>query len=127
MVVLLVVVVVVAGVASVVRTRRHTLVPKRGFGVGADLAGLAETPTVRIRSLARTSPTEVRVVFVGEGGPEDEREVRLALSDEDYGLELLEEWQQAGSRLAVVVPPESRILRLRSVTTLQHLTLRRAD
>ena len=122
---IVVVIVVTCAVTWVFRARRRSLVPKRGLGVGADLDGLAETPRVRIRSVTRTAPGRVRVVFDQEDGPD--MEVMVSLPDDDFGLALLEEWQQDGSAIAIVIPPESQLIRLRSVESLQHLTLRRAD
>ena len=124
---LAIVAVVVVGyaVASVFRARRRSLVPKRGLGVAADLGGLADAPTVRIRSVTRVGPEQVRVVFDQADGPDIDMVV--ALGDDEFGSALLEEWQRDGSEIALVIPPESRLVRLRSVQSLQHLTLRRAD
>ena len=124
---LAIVVVIVVGyaVASVFRARRRSLVPKRGLGVAADLGGLADAPTVRIRSVTRESPERVRVVFAQPEAPD--MEIVVSLGDDEFGSALLEKWQKDGSDIAMVIPPESQLVRLRSVESLQHLTLRRTD
>jgi hypothetical protein len=121
-------------VGSVVRRRRSALFPKRGFGVRADLDGVSDAPRVRVRALQRTAPDRVAVTFAKEAGPGDappeppfELEFIVLLQESEFGSGLLEEWQQAGSSIALVIPPGSRLLRLRSLDTLQHLTLRRID
>jgi hypothetical protein len=121
----LVVLVVGYGIYSVFRARRRSLVPERGLGVGADLGGLADAPRVRVGSVTRMAPDRVRVVFEQEEGPD--MEVVVSLGDEEFGSALLEEWQRDGSAIAMVIPPQSRLVRLRSVESLQHLTLRRAE
>ena len=120
-------VLVVVGVAltAVFRARRRSLVPKRGFGVAADMGGLADAPQVQIRSVDRTGPDRIHVVFTPEEGTDLEFDVSLA--DDDFGSELLDEWHRDRSTLAMVIPPQSRLIRLRAIESLQHLTLRRAD
>jgi len=54
-------------------------------------------------------------------------EIVVSLGDDEFGSALLEEWQKDGSDIAMVIPPESQLVRLRSVESLQHLTLRRTD
>jgi hypothetical protein len=49
------------------------------------------------------------------------------LNEDDFGFGLLREWQRAGTAVAIVMPPDSHIVRLRSVDDLQPLTLRRVD
>jgi hypothetical protein len=51
----------------------------------------------------------------------------VSLKEGDSGYELLREWQRSGSSLALVIPPGSRLLRLRSIDNLQPVTLRRLD
>ncbi len=120
-----VLIVVAVALTSVVRARRRSLVPKRGFGVAADLGGLADAPQVRLRSVTRTSADQVRVVFGMTDGPDLACDV--SLEQGDFGSELLDEWQRGGTALAMVIPPQSRLIRLRAIESLQHLTLRRAD
>ncbi|MBV9411283.1 MAG: hypothetical protein JO148_06790 [Acidimicrobiia bacterium] len=125
---LIIVLVVVAAtllVVSFVRSRRHGLEAKRGLSIGADLGKLADTPTVTVRAVTAGDPGEVRVVFVqADGG---ELDLVVSLKEDDFGYELLRQWQRAGSKVAIVMPPDSRIVRLRSVDDLQPVTLRRVD
>ena len=123
--VILVAIAVGYGVFSVFRARRRSLVPKRGLGVAADLGGLADTPRVHVRSVTRLSPDRVRVVFAPEEG--SDTEFVFSLGDGEFGSELLEEWQRDGSAIAMVIPSDSPLVRLRSVESLQHLTLRRSS
>ena len=51
----------------------------------------------------------------------------VVLRDEDFGLELLDQWQQSQAVLAIVMPPGSRLVRLRSIDDLQPVTLRRGS
>jgi hypothetical protein len=122
---IVVVIVVGYGVYAIFRARRRSLVPKRGLGVGADLGGLADAPRVRVRSVTRMSSDRVRVVFEPEEG--SDMEFAFSLPEDDFGSTLLEEWQRDGSPIAMVIPPDSPLVRLRSVESLQHLTLRRAS
>jgi hypothetical protein len=112
-------------VFAVFRARRRSLVPKRGLGVGADLGGLGDAPRVRVRSVARLSPDRVRVVFDPEEG--SEMEFVFSLGEDEFGADLLDEWQHDGSPIAMVIPPDSPLVRLRSVESLQHLTLRQSS
>ena len=116
---------------SFVRSRRRQLVPQRGFGVAADLGGLADAVHGRIRSVITTAPGRVRVVFATDAHPPQpavaDLELLVSLDEGDFGFGLLQEWQAAHSSVAMVMPPGGRLVRLRSVESLQHLTLRRVD
>ncbi len=124
-VVVALVVLIVWAVVSFVRSRRHGLEAKRGLSIGADLAGLADTPTVTVRAVTVAGPERVRLVMAPESGPE--LDVVVALNEGDFGYELLREWQRSAATVAIVMPPASRIVRLRSVEDLQPVTLRRID
>jgi len=124
-VLVLVVVLVVWAVVSFVRSRRHGLEAKRGLSIGADLGMLGDAPTVAVRAVTGAGPQRVRLVLAPESGPE--LDFVVSLSEDDFGFELLRTWQRAGSTLAIVMPPGSHIVRLRSVDDLQPLTLRRID
>ena len=119
------VVVVGLGVAMVLRSRQQSLIPKRGFGIAADMDGLADAQRVRVQSVTRTAPDRVRVVFEAEAGTD--LEFVVALEGDDFGSGLLDEWRRDGSAIAMVLPPQSRLVRLRSTESLQHLTLHRVD
>lgn len=121
----LVVVVVVWAVVSFVRSRRHGLEAKRGLSIGADLGKLADTPTVVVQAVTTAGADNVRVVFAREDGTD--LDLVVALGTGDFGYELLRQWQRSGASVAIVMPPDSHIVRLRSVDDLQPLTLRRVD
>ncbi len=116
-------------VSSVIRRRVHGLVPKRGIGIASDLGTLADTPRVRVSEVTRTGPDRVHLVLT----PDDREAISsdldllVVLREEDFGFGLLHEWLHSGTPVAIVIPPESQIVRLRSVDDLQPLTLRRVD
>jgi hypothetical protein len=133
--VLVVVALIWVGIATV-RRRRHGLVAERGTSIGADLGALSDQPRVRVESVTREGPDRVRIVLA----PDDPRpgdspepvlpqdlDFTVMLGDDDFGFEMLHKWKRSQDVLAVVVPPDSRLVRLRSVEDLQPLTLRRAD
>ena len=132
--VLLVLVVLIAYVIVTIRGRRRGIVAERGIGVGADLGGLADAPRVRVRRVQLTGPDRAEVAFVPEvsaieeqsGDPAETRYV-VWLQRNDFGYELLNQWQRDGELVAIVLPPGGHLIRLRSATSLQHLTLRRLD
>jgi len=126
-VVLVVVVVLLTWiVVSFVRSRRHGLEAKRGLSIGADLGILGDTPRVAVRAVTPAGPGMVRVVLAPEAlGPDIDLVVKL--NEDDFGFELLNDWQRSGNKLALVMPPDSHIVRLRSIDDLQPLTLRRVD
>ena len=123
-----VVLVVVAVVALYIvgRVRRsHGIVAKRGLSIGADLGMLGDAPQVHVVSAAKASGDRVHVILRPETGPD--LDLLVTLTDEEFGFDLLTQWQQSQSPLAIVMPPGSHIVRLRSVADLQPLTLRRVD
>jgi hypothetical protein len=135
-VVLVLVVLVLAWFAvSFVRSRRGTLVAKRGLSIGADLGSLSDQPRVRVEDVSVIGSDRVHLVLTPEPGPpRDTRtiepsdlDVVVSLQHGDAGLDLLQEWRRSAQSLAMVVPPGSHLLRLRSVDDLQPLTLRRVD
>jgi hypothetical protein len=124
----IVILVVIVGtwlMVSFVRSRRHGLEAKRGLSIGADLGKLADTPTVTVQAVSVADEGKVRVAF--EQGDGTDLDLVVSLKPDDFGYELLRQWQRAGSKVAIVMPPDSRIVRLRSVDDLQPLTLRRVD
>ena len=113
------------GVTFVLR-RRHGLVAERGLSIGADLGMLGDAPRVRVAAVTQAGPDRVRLALARESGDED-LELVVSLSEDDFGFGLLHDWQRSQAALAIVMPPDSRIVRLRSVDDLQPLTLRRVD
>jgi hypothetical protein len=134
-VVVLVVALVAGSVMSVIRWRRRSLIPQRGTSVGADLGALLDQPRVRVRWITMTGPDRARLVLaldsesVAPPGLTTSPDIDLVVSlrEGDFGLELLQQWQQSESSLAIVIPPGSRLVRLRSIADQQPLTLRRVD
>ena len=124
-IVILVVVVVVWAVVAFVRSRRHGLEATRGISIGADLGRLSDAPTVVVQAVTTAGPDRVRVVLKPESGADVD--FLVSMTEDDFGYELLREWQRAGTTVAMVIPPDSHIVRLRSVEDLQPLTLRRID
>jgi len=124
-IVILVVVVGVWLVVSFVRSRRHGLEAKRGLSIGADLGRLADAPTVQVQAVTTQAPDRVRVILKPLSGAD--LDFVVSMTANDFGFELLREWQRAGTTVAIVMPPDSHIVRLRSVEDLQPLTLRRVD
>jgi len=131
--VVLAVVLVVSFVVRVVNRRRRGLVAERGMSVGADLGTMRDQPRVRVRTVTRVTPDRVRVVLAPDVDPADgaaqqpDLDLVVVLRDEDFGFELLDQWQQSQAVLAIVMPPGGRLVRLRSIDDLQPVTLRRAD
>ena len=120
---------------SMVRRHRRGIVAERGMSIGADLGTLADKPRVRLRAVTKAGPDRVRLVLTPETGAGDgpglttsaDLDLLVFLREEEFGFELLNEWKRSQSSLAMVVPPDSRIVRLRSIDDLQPLTLRRVD
>ena len=83
--------------------------------------------------MSKVGPDRVRLVLTPETdrghelSPSSDLDFVVLLSDEEFGLDLLQEWKRSESSIAIVIPPDSRIVRLRSVDDLQPLTLRRVD
>jgi hypothetical protein len=124
-VLVIVVIGVVWIVVAFVRSRRYGLEAKRGLSIGADLGQLADTPKVTVRTVTTAGTGTVRLVLAAES--EADIDVIVSLNEDDFGFGLLREWQRAGTAVAIVMPPDSHIVRLRSVDDLQPLTLRRVD
>jgi len=123
-VVVLLAVLLAAYVVARVR-RSHGIVAKRGLSVGADLGMLGDAAQVHVVSAAKAGDDRVHVILRPETGPD--LDLLVTLTDEEFGFDLLLQWQQSQSPLAIVMPPDSHIVRLRSVADLQPLTLRRVD
>jgi hypothetical protein len=117
------------------RRRGRGIVARRGMSVGADLGTLADKPRVRVRSLTKAGPDRFNLVLTPEPGPTEspglttssDLHLVVLLGEEDFGFELLHEWKHSETPIAIVMPPGSRLVRLRSVNDLQPLTLRRVD
>ncbi len=111
---------------SFVRRNRRSFVPRRGSSIGADLGALADQPRVQVVSVTQLGPERARLVLRPElEGPD--LDLVVVLREGELGFELLHDWNRDGSLLAIVIPPGSRLVRLRSIDDLQPLTLRRAD
>jgi hypothetical protein len=118
---------------SFVRRHRRGLVAERGMSIGADLGALADQPRVRVREVGYAGPNLVHIVLTPEPGPGDspwlapspDLDLVVYLREEEFGFGLLHEWKRSERLLAIVEPPGSRIVRLRSIDDLQPLTLRR--
>jgi hypothetical protein len=127
-VVLLVVLALIVGfLVSVIQRRRRSLVGQRGTSIGADLGALSDQPRVRVADLEAISPDSARLVLTAEPATVEDRVFVVSLKEGDSSYQLLQEWQRSGSSLAIVIPPGSRLVRLRSIDNLQPLTLRRLD
>jgi hypothetical protein len=116
---------------SFVQRRRHSFVPRRGISIGADLGAMSDQPRVRVQEVALIGPDRIRLLLTpdrdDETDPTTRSDLEAIVSVGDDQLELLRHWQQSASPLAIVIPPESRLIRLRSIEDLQPLTLRRVD
>ena len=127
-VVLVVVLALMIGfLVSVIQRRRRSLVGQRGMSIGADLGALSDQPRVRVADLTTIGPESARLVLTPERATAEDLVFVVSLKEGDSGYQLLEEWQRSGSWVALVIPPGSRLLRLRSIDSLQPLTLRRLD
>ena len=130
--VVIVVALAVGFIMYTLRRYRHGIVAERGTSIGADLGALSDAPRVLVQEVATVGPDRIRVVLVPAPGsrgdalppPTTRRDLCVRRGDDDFGLGLLEQWQRSASPLAIVTPPGSRLVRLRSVDDLQHLTLR---
>ncbi|MDP9073000.1 MAG: hypothetical protein M3N98_02295 [Actinomycetota bacterium] len=112
-------------VTSVLWRRRHGIIPKRGIGTDADLGALSDKPRIRVRAVTVAGPNRVRVVLTP--GPGSDLDMVVELADDDFGYGLLQQWCRSAQALAIVIPPDSSIVRLRSIDDHQHLSLRRVD
>jgi hypothetical protein len=133
-VIAVVVVVLLAwAVITAVKRNRRGLVAERGTSIGADLGALSDQPVVRVRALTAAEPGHMLLVLTpqhdaGDGpdaAPSPDLELLVSLQDDDFGFGLLQGWQRSQAPLAIVMPPDSRIVRLRSIDDLQPLTLSR--
>jgi hypothetical protein len=127
--VVVILVVLIAYAVATIRRRRRGVVAERGISVGADLAALADAPRVHVREIRMVAPDRAEVVFAPEDDAPGETPLRFVvwLRRDEFGYDLLTRWQAAGDPIALVLPPGSHLVRLRSVESLQHLTLRRLD
>jgi hypothetical protein len=123
---------------ALVRRRRRGIVAERGMSIGADIAALADQPRVRVRALSEAGPGRAMLVLSPEGDTQagdayegvaaaPDLEVLVDLRTEDFGFRQLQEWQHSQSALAIVMPPDSHVLRLRAIDDMQPLTLRRVE
>jgi hypothetical protein len=114
---------------------RGGIVSKRGMSIGADVASLSDQRRVRVVAVTSAGHDRVRVVLTAEAGgarelqaqETDDLDLVVALDPSDFGFGLLQQWAQSGSVLALVMPDETSIVRLRSLDDMQPVTLRRVD
>lgn len=126
---------VVCGIIYRLRTHGEGIIARRGMSIGADLGTLRDTPRMLVHAVTRVGSGRVRVILTPETSANDgtgrpassDLDVVVSLGEEEFGYELLYEWQRSETPVAVVTPPGGRLVRLRSTSDLQHLTLRRAD
>lgn len=119
--------------------RRAQLVSTRGIGLGADIELLRNVPRVRVSELTLTAPDTALLAIVAahERTADDAQynpgdgdvglEFSIAINESDPGFPLLREWKERQCVLGMVMPPDSRLIRLRCLEDLQPLTLRRTD
>jgi hypothetical protein len=110
-----------------VQQHRRSFVPQRGTSVGADLGAMADKPRVQVRTVTPVGSDRVHLVLAPEDGALADLDLVVFLHEGESGLELLLEWERSQALLAIVIPPGSRLVRLRSIDDLQPLTLRRDD
>ena len=126
-------VVVVATIVWYLRFHGTGIVARRGLSIGADLGTMGDRQRVRVQSVTKTGPDRVHVLLLPEASSTDgsgsvapsDLDFVVSLTDEEFGFQLLNQWQRSASSLAVVIPPGTRLVRLRSIDDLQHLTLSR--
>jgi hypothetical protein len=113
-----------------VQRHRRGLVAERGTSIGADLGVLGDRPRVIVREVTPLDHDRVHLVLVPEdatsGSAPPDLDFVISLRQDEFGYDLLRQWQQATSVVAVVLPPNSTLVRLRSVDSLQPITLKRA-
>jgi hypothetical protein len=126
-VVLLGAVVMFGGALWWVQRHRRSFVPQRGTSVGADLGAMADKPRVRVRTVDPVGSERVHLVLAPEDAASADMDLVVFLQEGEGGLDLLLEWERSQAPLAMVIPPGSRLVRLRSIDDLQPLTLRRDD
>jgi len=116
------------GAIWLVRRRKHGLVAMRGTSVGADLGTMNDSPRVRVRAVTSLGADRVHVILSPETNTgESDMDLVVSMNEDEFGFGLLQQWCESQSPLAMVVPPESTLVRLRSVDDLQPITLRRLD
>jgi len=101
------------------------------MGVRADLERMRDAPRATVVELRatgdRTARLVLRPVTVNGTSGDADLEFTVEVGVSDPGWDMLRGWRDEGSVLAVVMPPESSLLRLRGLDDLQPLTLRRLD
>jgi hypothetical protein len=123
-------VVAVASFIIVAWVRRNyvTVVAKRGLSIGADLGTLGDKPRVRVQAVTESGPDRAHLVLAAlDGSDALALDMVVELRADEFGFGQLEQWQHSGDPLGIVMPPDSHIVRLRSISDLQPLTLRRVD
>jgi hypothetical protein len=127
--------VVIGFVASEIWRRRARLFSRQYMGMHADVERLYELPRVCVTGLTMTGRDAARLALSPKHANDHtdhalamvEGDYLVALHESDSEFELLRGWLEHQNVLGVVVPPESRIIRLRCLEDLQPLTLRRLD
>ena len=120
---------------SAILRHRSQVVSVRGMSTTADVGRLHDMPRVQAHDLTMMGADSAYLTVVSLENPEGanpdaagtESEFLIAINQGDPGWGILQDWIAHGTVLGIVVPPESRLLRLRSVDDLQPLTLRRLD
>ncbi len=110
--------------------RRTQLIPERGTSVRADVGVLHDVPRVRLSDVQMVGTEVARIVFVAvdaEHAAAAEDAMLVSISEREQGFAILRGWYEQGSILGLVIPPDSRLVRLRGLDDLQPLTLRRVD
>jgi len=113
--------------------RRAQLIPERGTSVRADVGVLRDAARVRLSDLQMVGPDVARIVFVpidaSSAAPTSPSESAMLVSigEREQGFAILRNWYEQGSTLGLVIPPDSRLVRLRGLDDLQPITLRRVD
>jgi len=121
-------------VLTLILRHRSAIVPVRGMSTTADVGRLRDMPRVVVRDLTLTDADVARLTLESAAdshpaespsAPESEYLVALNAGDPEYHV--LIDWVAHRSVLGIVLPPGSRLLRLRNVDDLQPITLRRVD
>lgn len=114
--------------------RRSQLVGARGVGVGADIGHLHDVPRVHVDDLTMIGPEVARLALTPATSPDPGSTEKapggvflISMSLQDPGFAILQDWLERRSTLGLVMPPDSSIIRLRSLDDLQPITLRRVD
>ena len=87
-------------------------------------------PRVRLSDVQMVGTEVARIVFVAvdaEHAAAAEDAMLVSISEREQGFAILRGWYEQGSILGLVIPPDSRLVRLRGLDDLQPLTLRRVD